>query len=198
MDWNQAESSNNLAAGQSGPRRTTTTGGGQAGGGGKYGREPKEAFGAGSAGTFAYFHDEDEASFSLVDGSKSGAAKRGGGGGGGGSLTNLGRTGQFTRGRGAAGGRGARGGARGDYASRGARGGARGGANAGGRFGWKDWNKEARTRVSSVTISNEWAILEEIEFSRLAKLRLEVDTVEPETLYVVITILIVLLKLTLA
>ena len=186
VDWNAADASTSLAAGQ-GNRRP-----GQTGGGGKYGREPKEAFGAGSAGTFAYFHDEDEASFSLVDGSKTGA-KRGGGAG----LANLGRGGQFNRGgrggaRGAPAGRGGaagygRGGAQGgrqDYGRGGARGG-RGGAQ-GGRFGWKDWNKEQRTRDASVVIGGDWAVLEEIEFSRLAKLRLDVDTLEPETLSVLL------------
>lgn len=39
-----------------------------------------------------------------------------------------------------------------------------------------------RTRESSVAISPEWQMLEEIEFHRLSKLRLEVD--EPEDLYV--------------
>lgn len=38
-----------------------------------------------------------------------------------------------------------------------------------------------RTRESSVAISPSWSMLEEIEFHRLAKLRLEVD--EPEELY---------------
>ncbi|KAK4705942.1 translation initiation factor 3 subunit D, partial [Phenoliferia sp. Uapishka_3] len=186
VDWNAADASTSLAAGQ-GNRRP-----GQTGGGGKYGREPKEAFGAGSAGTFAYFHDEDEASFSLVDGTKAGAAKRGGAGGAG--LANLGRGGQFNRGgrggaRGAPAGRGGaagygRGGAQGgrqDYGRGGARGG-RGGAQGAGRYGWKDWNKEQRTRDASVAIGSDWAVLEEIEFSRLAKLRLDVDTQDPETL----------------
>lgn len=38
-----------------------------------------------------------------------------------------------------------------------------------------------RTRESSVAISPQWSMLEEIEFHRLAKLRLEVD--EPDELY---------------
>lgn len=37
-----------------------------------------------------------------------------------------------------------------------------------------------RTREASVAISPQWSMLEEIEFHRLAKLRLEVD--EPEEL----------------
>jgi len=48
------------------------------------------------------------------------------------------------------------------------------------RRGWKDWDKPSRTRESSVPINPSWRILEEIEFPRLSKLRLEVE--EPETL----------------
>ena len=39
-----------------------------------------------------------------------------------------------------------------------------------------------RTRESSVAISPEWSMLEEIEFHRLAKLRLDVD--DPEDMFV--------------
>jgi hypothetical protein len=42
--------------------------------------------------------------------------------------------------------------------------------------------KNNRAREASVVISPQWTMLEEIEFHRLAKLRLEVD--EPEELYV--------------
>jgi hypothetical protein len=42
--------------------------------------------------------------------------------------------------------------------------------------------KNNRAREASVVISPQWSMLEEIEFHRLAKLRLEVD--EPEELYV--------------
>jgi len=87
-------------------------------------REGAQAFGSGTASAFAYFHAEDESSFSLVD-NKTAPPRRGG----------------FTRGR--ASGRGgnffaARG------AQRGARGGptsGRGGAQRGGRRGWRDWEK---------------------------------------------------------
>jgi len=61
---------------------------------------------------------------------------------------------------------------RGGYSSRGGRNGARG--------GYSDWSKPQRTRDSSVTVTPEWHLLEEIEFSRLAKLNLSVD--EPEDL----------------
>ncbi|KAK4052164.1 hypothetical protein OIV83_002459 [Microbotryomycetes sp. JL201] len=185
VDWNQGDPAQ-LAAGTSNRRA------GQQGGG-KYGREPKEAYGAASAGTFAYFHDEDEASFSLVDG-KATAAKRGAGqgqGGGGGGI--LGRANQANKpgqrgqqGRFAAQptrpgqqntrtGPGGRQDAR--YAQRGGRFG-----QQGGRLGYRDWNKEQRTRDASVVVGPDWQVLEEIEFHRMSKLRLEVDTNEPETI----------------
>ncbi|TFY69181.1 hypothetical protein EVG20_g3251 [Dentipellis fragilis] len=130
--------------------------------GGRGRREGAAAFGSGAPSAFA-FQVEDESSFSLVD-NKASVPRRGGG---------------FSRGRGAA-----RGGA--SYASRGGargRGGfntGRGGGQRGGRKGWRDWEKNNRTRESSVAIDPSWQMLEEIEFHRLAKLRLEVD--EPEDL----------------
>ncbi|KAL1761171.1 eukaryotic translation initiation factor 3 subunit D [Schizophyllum commune] len=130
-------------------------------------REGAQAFGSGTASAFAYFHVEDESSFSLVD-NKGVPARRGG---------------AFTRGRGQA---------RGGYSSysnrgggqRGGRGGPGGNRNynqrGGGRRGWRDWEKNNRTRESSVVVQPSWQVLEEIEFHRLAKLRLEVE--EPEDL----------------
>ncbi|KIP04896.1 hypothetical protein PHLGIDRAFT_108961 [Phlebiopsis gigantea 11061_1 CR5-6] len=128
-------------------------------------RDGQAAFGSGTASAFAYFHAEDESSFSLVD-TKATTARRGG---------------ASARGRGSA--RGGAGFFRGG-AARGGRGGANstrgGGAPRGGRRGWRDWEKSNRTREASVAISPEWSMLEEIEFHRLAKLRLDVD--DPEDL----------------
>jgi translation initiation factor 3 subunit D len=45
---------------------------------------------------------------------------------------------------------------------------------------FSDYLQGHRARESSVVISPQWSMLEEIEFHRLAKLRLEVD--EPEDL----------------
>ncbi|KAH8096716.1 translation initiation factor eIF-3 subunit D [Cristinia sonorae] len=160
-DWNDISGDNrpqNAAqAAGSGPVRGT-------GAGGRGKRDGQPAFGSGTASAFAYFHVEDESSFSLVD-NKTSTVRRGG---------------AMSRGRGAS-----RGGA--NYGSRGTgqrgRGGftaGRGGAQRGARRGWRDWEKSGRTRESSVAISPEWSMLEEIEFHRLAKLRLEVD--EPEEL----------------
>ena len=88
-------------------------------------REGAQAFGSGTASAFAYFHVEDESSFSLVD-NKAAPPRRG----------------AFNRGRGSG-----RGGAN-TFAARGAQRGARGGftsgrgtAQRGGRRGWRDWEK---------------------------------------------------------
>ncbi|WAQ85309.1 hypothetical protein PtA15_5A884 [Puccinia triticina] len=135
----------------------------------------REAYGAGQGGTFAYFHDEDEASFNLVGGGT--GPNRGTGGlmglnrGARGRGSNL--RGTTGRGRGLGGGRLERGsGARGGGAGR------RGGQwSRGGGGSWKgDWgDRNSRIRESTVVIGQDWQVLEEIEFSRLAKLRLEVD-----------------------
>ncbi|GAC74609.1 translation initiation factor 3, subunit d, partial [Moesziomyces antarcticus T-34] len=61
--------------------------------------------------------------------------------------------------------------------ARGGRGGARGG-RGGGRFGWKEWDKPQRIREASVAVGQDWEQVEEIDFVRLGKLRLDVD--EPE------------------
>ncbi|EGO02232.1 hypothetical protein SERLA73DRAFT_104617 [Serpula lacrymans var. lacrymans S7.3] len=155
-DWNDNLDGRQTAVG------LPTTQNVRGGGAGRNRRDGAQAFGSGTASAFAYFHVEDEASFSLVD-NKPAPPRRGG---------------AFTRGRGSARGTG-------NYAARGnqrgGRGGYnnnRGGAQRGGRRGWRDWEKNNRTRESSVAISPQWRMLEEIEFHRLAKLRLEVD--EPE------------------
>ncbi|KAJ3793383.1 eukaryotic translation initiation factor 3 subunit D [Lentinula aff. detonsa] len=156
-DWNEATSDTRQTVGMVSAQNTRTGPGGRR-------REGAQAFGSGTASAFAYFHVEDESSFSLVD-NKTAAPRRGG---------------AFVRGRGTA-----RGGA-GNYnvrggAQRGGRGfGGRGGNAQRGRRGWRDWDRNARTRESSVVISPQWSMLEEIEFHRLAKLRLEVD--EPENI----------------
>ncbi|KAI0322503.1 eukaryotic translation initiation factor 3 subunit 7 [Amylostereum chailletii] len=127
-------------------------------------RDGAQAFGSGAPSAFA-FQVEDESSFSLVD-NKTSAPRRGGG---------------FSRGRGASrggigyGGRAPQRNNRGGFTGGRGQGGQRGGARRG---GWRDWDKNNRTRESSVAIDPSWQMLEEIEFHRLAKLRLEVD--EPE------------------
>ena len=141
---------------------------------------------------------DDEGSFSLVD--KSSVSGYRGGRGGGSSGPSLGgsrggRGGYNAAGRGGRGGASDRGG-RGGYNNGGGRGGAAGGGYYGGRgrggtqilgrggggYGrggrWNDQHQ--RSRSATVAVRSDWQILEEIEFSRLAKLRLEVDTEEPD------------------
>ncbi|POV96736.1 hypothetical protein PSTT_15452, partial [Puccinia striiformis] len=136
----------------------------------------REAYGAGQGGTFAYFHDEDEASFNLVGGGGTGA-NRGGAGG----LGGLSRGGG--RGRGGSNLRGNTGRGRGNDRGAYPRGGGAAGRRGGGQWGrggggsWKgEWgDRNSRIRESTVVIGQDWQVLEEIEFTRLAKLRLEVD-----------------------
>lgn len=122
--------------------------------------------------------DEDDMSFSLVDGGRAGARGRGGGLARGGALARPGagprRDGQ-------------RGGGRGGSAAAGGRGGAARSGRRGGRVGWgagRDFGRDQRNRESSIKIGENWHALEEIEFSRLSKLRLDVDTEEVDTLCV--------------
>ncbi|CCO37564.1 Eukaryotic translation initiation factor 3 subunit D Short=eIF3d [Rhizoctonia solani AG-1 IB] len=128
-------------------------------------RDGQPAYGSGSTNAFAYIHEQDEASFSLVD-NKAAAPRRGG------ML--------FGRGRGGGRGMGARTGFNARTPARGGAAAGRTNARAPARRGWKDWDKPSRTRESSVPINPSWRILEEIDFPRLSKLRLEVD--DPETL----------------
>lgn len=128
-DWNDLSSDNRQATvGLPSTQSTRVTGpGGRR-------RDGNQAFGSGTASAFAYFHVEDEASFSLVD-NKPAAPRRGS---------------AFTRGRGTA-----RTGA--NYPTRGAVRGARGGATArgganqrgGSRRGWRDWEKVVLPRCHS-------------------------------------------------
>ena len=123
-DWND------ISGGPTNLGLSAGTGAAQARGGpGGRRRDGQPAFGSGTASAFAYFHAEDESSFSLVD-SKAGAARRGG------AMT-RGRTAGRTGGGYARGGSAQRGGARGGFS--GGRGG--GGGQRGGRRGWRDWEK---------------------------------------------------------
>ena len=109
---------------------------------------------------------EEEATFSVVDNTRTSARTRGFGRGGGTVFRGRGqRGGQAQRG-----GRGTFqrvGGGRGQqYDNRGGRGG-RGGR----RFGWRD-DKPQRNRDASVQVKPDWTVLEEIDFARLGKLNL--------------------------
>ncbi len=112
----------------------------------------------------------EEATFSVVDNTRTSARTRGFGRGGGTIFRGRGQRG----GRDQRGGRGTFqrvGGGRGGnqaYDNRGGRGG-RGGR----RFGWKDYDKPQRNRDASVNVKPDWQLLEEIDFNRLTKLNLE-------------------------
>jgi translation initiation factor 3 subunit D len=124
---------------------------------------------------FAIAAAEEEATFSVVDNSKTSARGRGFGRGGGTVFRGRGQRGgpQQRGGRGTfqrvGGGRGGQG-----YDNRGGRGG-RGGR----RFGWRD-DKPQRNRDASVAVKPDWTVIEEIDFTRLTKLNL--DTGEGEDL----------------
>ncbi|KAF2681852.1 translation initiation factor eIF-3, subunit D [Lentithecium fluviatile CBS 122367] len=121
-----------------------------------------------STNPFAIQAAEEEATFSVVDNTRTSTRTRGFGRGGG-TV--------FGRGRGQRGGQAQRGGrgtfqrvgggrGQGQYDNRGGRGG-RGGR----RFGWRD-DKPQRNRDASVQVKPDWTVREEIDFARLAKLNL--------------------------
>jgi len=118
---------------------------------------------------FAIAAAEEEATFSVVDNTRTSARTRGFGRGGGTVFRGRGQRG----GPGQRGGRGAFqrvGGGRGgnQYNDRGGRGGRGGGR----RFGrWDD--KPQRNRDASVQAKPDWNVLEEIDFARLSKLNLD-------------------------
>ncbi|GAA5971465.1 hypothetical protein JCM11641_008363 [Rhodosporidiobolus odoratus] len=172
VDWNDSPAATASTGAAAAPRQQ----------GGKYSREPKEAFGASSAGQFAYYHDEDEASFSVVAGG-AGAKKPGQQTGGGLAGRQQNRQGQQGQQRGQQGARGQQGRPGQQQQQRGQQQGRfqQGRPGQGGRGGWQRY-QDQRTRDASVQIGNDWQTLEEIEFSRLNKLRLDVDIDEVETL----------------
>jgi len=116
-DWNDLSADNRQS--------TIPTALNQRGGQGGRRREGAQAFGSGTASAFAYFHVEDESSFSLVD-NKATAPRRGSG---------------FIRGRGNARGGATYGATRGSTRGRGGFAG-RGNQNQRNpRRGWRDWDK---------------------------------------------------------
>ncbi|WFC99798.1 hypothetical protein MYAM1_002543 [Malassezia yamatoensis] len=128
--------------------------------------------------TFAYFHAEDESSFSVVDNSRSATARRGAASGaarGGRGAAQAGvRSAGFTRGNvqtSSPSGRGGRGGGRLAPAAAMQRGARRG--------GYRDWERTQRkAREASITVTPDWEKLSEMDFVRLHKLRLDVEAPE--------------------
>ncbi|KAF2013254.1 eukaryotic translation initiation factor 3 subunit D [Aaosphaeria arxii CBS 175.79] len=136
----------------------------------QYGRNyrDQQAYGANQqTNPFAIQAAEEEASFSVVDNTRTSARTRGFGRGGGTVFRGRGQRGGQTQ-RGGRGGTFQKVGGRGQqYDNRGGRGG-RGGR----RFGWRD-DKPQRNRDASVQVKPDWNVLEEIDFARLSKLNLD-------------------------
>lgn len=134
----------------------------------------QQVYGSAAGSMFSVQIAEDESTFSVVDNARSSVKNRGFGGGvlfrGRGQRGSMGPRGAGVGGRG--GYQRAGGGRAQDryYESRGARG---GGAGRGRRFGWKDYDKPQRNRDSSIAVRPDWTMREEVDFSRLAKLSLE-------------------------
>jgi translation initiation factor 3 subunit D len=132
----------------------------------------QQVFGANQASNpFTLQAAEEEATFSIVDNTRTSARTRGFGRGGGTVFRGRGQRGAQTQ----RGGRGTFqrvGGQRtqqSGYDNRGGRGG-RGGR----RFGWRD-DKPQRNRDASVNVKPDWTVLEEIDFARLSKLSLDFE-----------------------
>lgn len=137
-DWNDISGDNRQAG--AGAVSSQNTRGGAGGARGR--RDGQPVFGSGTASAFAYFHAEDESSFSLVD-NKTTTIRRGGG---------MMRGRASARGAGGFSGRGgAQRGGRGAFNSN--RG---GGAQRGARRGWRDWEKVSLRgiRISVLSLIN--------------------------------------------
>lgn len=134
---------------------------------------PSYAAGA-PATTFAYFHGEDESSFSVVDNARSAPARRGApsaaqrnarSGAVAASRTPAGRTGPSVPQTG--------------RAARTANRAAAASARNMRRPAWRDWERTQRkAREASITVGADWEQISELDFVRMAKLRLNVE--EPD------------------
>ncbi|KAE9966771.1 hypothetical protein EG328_003693 [Venturia inaequalis] len=131
----------------------------------------QQVYGAGQQNNpFGIIAAEEEATFSVVDNTRTTARGRGFGRGGGTVFRGRGQRGAQNQ----RGGRGTfqrvgggRGGQQGGYDNRGGR------NNRGGRrFGYRD-DKPQRNRDASIQVKPDWGLLEEIDFSRLMKLSLD-------------------------
>ncbi|CAO0798941.1 unnamed protein product [Mucor circinelloides] len=123
----------------------------------RFNRDQHQAYGASFASAFAYTHNEDESSFSVVDNRSSGTKKQAMKAVGGGNVrnnrvqANNKQGGYRTVGQRPSGGR---------YQQQ----------NNRRRYGYKDYDKPQRVRNASINIGADWKVLDEIEFSRLSKL----------------------------
>ncbi|KAI7902562.1 eukaryotic translation initiation factor 3 subunit D [Cokeromyces recurvatus] len=122
----------------------------------RFNREQHQAYGASFATAFAYFHGEDESSFSVVDNRSSGTKKQ--------ALKAVGgnnaRTSRTQTKQG--------------YRTVNQRPTTRYQQQARRRYGYKDYEKPQRVRNASINIGADWKVLDEIEFSRLSKLNFNI------------------------
>ncbi|KAI7873112.1 eukaryotic translation initiation factor 3 subunit D [Mucor mucedo] len=127
----------------------------------RFNRDQQQAYGAAFASAFAYTHNEDESSFSVVDNRSAGTKKQALKAVGGGNVrTNRVQNNNNNK-------------QNGGYRTVNQR------PNNGGRYqqqnnrrryGYKDYDKPQRVRNASINIGSDWKVLDEIEFSRLSKL----------------------------
>ena len=135
---------------------------------------PSYATGA-QVNTFAYFHGEDESSFSVVDNARNTAKSRTATGPmqrNARSAQPAGRTQAFGRSgaAGRAGGRMSTASSRGNNSMR--------------RPGWRDWERTQRkAREASITVGPEWEQLNELDFLRMSKLRMDVEDADDVATY---------------
>ncbi|KAG1295809.1 hypothetical protein G6F66_004006 [Rhizopus arrhizus] len=133
---------------------------GRTGGFNRFNKEQPQAYGASFASAFAYFHNEDESSFAVVDNRSAGTKKQ--------AMKNTvaprNARAQVTK--------------QPSFRTVGQRvtNAAVGGkyAQQKRRYGFKDYDKPQRVRNASITIGPDWKVLDEIEFSRLGKLNFAV------------------------
>ncbi|KAI9364771.1 eukaryotic translation initiation factor 3 subunit D [Pilaira anomala] len=132
----------------------------------RFNRDQHQAYGASFASAFAYTHNEDESSFSVVDNRSAGTKKQALKAVGGGNVrnnriqnnnNNKQNNGYRTVNQRPNGGR---------YQQQ----------NNRRRYGYKDYDKPQRVRNASINIGADWKVLDEIEFSRLSKLNFTIPT----------------------
>ncbi|KAJ2631716.1 hypothetical protein GGF44_003908 [Coemansia sp. RSA 1694] len=129
----------------------------------------QQTYGSNTASAFVFQAEADEESFSLVD-NRGTAVKK---------IAVRAVHGGGARGGGARGGRGGRGGMQrlGYAGGRGGRFGGGGGGGPGGfrkRYGWRDNEREQHHRYASVKPTDEWELVQDIEFSRMRDLSFSV------------------------
>ncbi|KAJ1929040.1 hypothetical protein IWQ60_001536 [Tieghemiomyces parasiticus] len=128
--------------------------------------EQYQGYGGGTTSVFAQQQDDDEGSFSLVENRSANVKRNMGRGAGGRGGQRGGAAG--ARGRGlqrlGAGGRGGAHSTRGGHMNNGRR-----------RFGWRDFDRPHHVRYATVTVGEDWNVVEEIEFHRMSRLQYEVE-----------------------